>query len=112
MNTKLQEPVGWLYEWPNGRKEFRSSDKPKDFDAWAATITPLYSSPTLAHQPVTAGWNEAIQKCAEAVELYAASYAKMSKMGDGNVSASDVAYDLRNNIIARNFAALKSEGRK
>lgn len=58
-------------------------------------------------QKDNAEWNEAIQKCAEAVELYAISYMTMSKMGDGKVSASDVAYDLRNNVIARNFAALK-----
>lgn len=38
-------------------------------------------------------------KNASMLELYARSYASMAKMGDGKVNASDVAYDIRNNMI-------------
>jgi len=51
-----------------------------------------------------------ITECKAAVELYASSYSIMAKIGDGMVSASDVAYDMRANIIRKNLSALEERG--
>jgi len=48
-------------------------------------------------------------KNARMLELYADSYARMSRMGDGMVSASDVAYDIRQNMI-KQLATEATEG--
>lgn len=42
---------------------------------------------------------EARAKNQRMLDLYASSYSTMAKIGDGRVSCSGVAYDLRNNII-------------
>lgn len=43
------------------------------------------------------------------LRLYADSYKSMSRMGDGMVSASDVAYDIKNNMVPQLVPEMGSE---
>ncbi|MEI4482182.1 MULTISPECIES: hypothetical protein [unclassified Phyllobacterium] len=76
LSTKLQEPVGW--RWRSGF----CGEKIQDDWAWMISSVkperqgnatdfqcePLYASPTLAHQPVTAGLEKALKNWQEVYE--------------------------------------------
>lgn len=49
------------------------------------------------------------QKNSNMLRLYADSYKSMSRMGDGMVSASDVAYDIKNNMVPQLVPEMGSE---
>lgn len=83
------------------------SHVPFDFTELIERIEALEAAAPANSRAEAIGAREAaIRECIAAVELYAASYSTMSKIGNGNVSASDVAYDMRENIIGKNLRAL------